>query len=346
MEPRVNREQKVEYQEMAYQKTDHQETVALQSIGEKIKTSREMRQMTQDSLAEKLSVTRQAVSNWERNKNLPDIYMLQRMAALFGTTLDDFMEGVHEAEMVMPKTPGYLAMGTGVVILLYLVVGGFAHALCVGTVVGMVIIGVLIQLFLHLYFSGAVKTGSFSGLAGYNSNVEYNVNEVKKVLVQMDLHISCLSFGTVLLLAACAFWQNDFRDTLYGILILLYTADLIVSIMLHNYRGIDRTMVKEIDRKTAKAGYLSLICFVGWVLLFVVLTYLRFAVHSIQNNSPQAIGWLGWFFLFLLITVAALFFEQYRAKKEIRERGVYRPGKVFWLSTVLTAVVTALMFFC
>lgn len=328
------------------QKSERQETAAPQSVGEKIKAFREARQMTQEGLAEELSVTRQAVSNWERNKNLPDIYALQRMAALFGITLDDFMEGVREAEIVMPRIPGYLAMGTGAAILLYLIVGGLMRALSVATVVIMVIIGVFIQLFLHLYFAGAVKTGSFSGLAGYDSSVEYNVNEVKKVLIQMDLHISCLSFGSVLLFGAGSFWQNDFRNDLCGVLVLMYAIDLTVSVMLHNYRSIDRTLVKETDRKTAKAGYLSLIWFAGWVLLFVVLTYLRAVLHSIQNNSPQAAGYLGWLFLFLLVTMGNLFFEQYRVKKEIRERGSYRPGKVFWLGTALTAAITALMFFC
>ena len=38
------------------------------------------------------------------------------------------------------------------------------HALSVANVVIMVIVGVVIQLFLNLFFSGAVKTGSFSGL--------------------------------------------------------------------------------------------------------------------------------------------------------------------------------------
>ena len=39
---------------------------------EQIKTARKQKGMTQDQLAKQLHVTKQAVSNWERGKNLPD----------------------------------------------------------------------------------------------------------------------------------------------------------------------------------------------------------------------------------------------------------------------------------
>lgn len=316
-----------------------------QSLGRKIKSCREQNHMSQEELAEQLSVTRQAVSNWERDKTLPDVYTLRHIAEVFDMTLDDFMEHTREAEVTMPKMPGYLALLSVAAILLYLIVGGITSHLMVELVIEMVIIGIFCQLFLHLYFSSAVKSGNFSMLAGYDSKVEYNVNEVKKVLVQIDNHISCSSFAMILLLFASAFAEKKQMEVMSVCVILIYCVEFTAVIMFYNYRNIDKTMIKEIDRKTAKAGNISLNWFVAWIFVFVGVTIAKFEVYSIENNSIRSIGYMGWMFLFLIVTMAELFYEQHRVKEKIKKTGSYRPGKAFWISSVLAAAITVLMFF-
>ncbi len=315
-----------------------------QSLGKRIRQFREQHRITQSELAEQLSVTRQAVSNWERDKTLPDVYTLQRMAAYFDATLDAFVEGTKEPEITMPKIPGRLAAATGIAIFCYFLAGGLTGHLYVETAAVMIIIGIFCQLFLHLYFSSAVKTGNFSALAGYDSKVEYNKNEVKKVLIQMDCHISCISFGTVLLYAAGAFLESGQSDLFYGALTFAYCCDLITALLLYNYRSLDRTLIREEDRKEAKAGFLSAAWFAAWILIFVGAIFVKFTLCEIDNNSPQAIGYLGWIFCFLLVAVAELFYEQYRVKRKLAETGTYRPGAAFWISTAAAAAITILMF--
>lgn len=58
------------------------------SVGENIKNTRKKIGITQEELAEKLSVTRQAVSNWENGKTEPDITTLASIADIFGTSTD------------------------------------------------------------------------------------------------------------------------------------------------------------------------------------------------------------------------------------------------------------------
>lgn len=320
-----------------------EQTLQIQSLGKKIRQSREQGGITQTGLAEELSVTRQAVSNWERDKTLPDVYTLQKIAAYFGMTLDEFMEGTKRAEVVMPKMPGILAAATGLTIFLYLVAGGSTGRLSVGTAASMVVVGVFCQLFLHLYFSSAVKTGNFSALAGYSSKVEYNVEEVKKLLVQMDTHISCTSFGTVLLLGIGAFWGSQVEN-FFSAIIFAYCWEFTGAILLYNYRGLDRTMVRESDRKAARAGYVSSIWLVAAVFVFLGAVIVKCSVKSIQNNSAGAVGILGWMFLFLLVSLGEFFYEQRRAKKQMEEVGSYQPGAAFWAGTAAVAAVTVLMF--
>ena len=57
-------------------------------IGTRIREHREAAGMSQTKLAGTCFVSRQTLSNWERNKTLPDIESLRRMAAIFETTVD------------------------------------------------------------------------------------------------------------------------------------------------------------------------------------------------------------------------------------------------------------------
>ncbi|MGI6003450.1 MAG: DUF3955 domain-containing protein [Lachnospiraceae bacterium] len=58
-----------------------------------IKKIREEQHLTQEQFAIRLNVTRQAVSNWENNKNLPDIGMLILISDVFGISLDQLIKG-------------------------------------------------------------------------------------------------------------------------------------------------------------------------------------------------------------------------------------------------------------
>lgn len=57
-------------------------------IGNQIKALRLNRGMTQEALAEKLGVSAQAVSKWERNAAVPDVQLLPELSAYFGVTID------------------------------------------------------------------------------------------------------------------------------------------------------------------------------------------------------------------------------------------------------------------
>lgn len=62
-------------------------------VGKNIKRCRIERGMTQDMLAEKLSVTRQAVSNWERGTTEPDIETLDRLAQTLDVSVEQLIYG-------------------------------------------------------------------------------------------------------------------------------------------------------------------------------------------------------------------------------------------------------------
>ena len=50
---------------------------------------RKLRRLTQEDIAEKVGVTRQAVAKWEAGETVPDLDKCKMLAEIFGVSLDD-----------------------------------------------------------------------------------------------------------------------------------------------------------------------------------------------------------------------------------------------------------------
>ena len=61
----------------------------MKSIGQKIRTLRKNKHLTQEQLAEALSVSSQSVSKWENQISTPDVALLPIIARYFGITMDE-----------------------------------------------------------------------------------------------------------------------------------------------------------------------------------------------------------------------------------------------------------------
>lgn len=60
-------------------------------LGEKLKALRKKSGMSQEQLAEKLSVSRQAITKWERGAGTPDIENMMAISDLFGVSVDELL---------------------------------------------------------------------------------------------------------------------------------------------------------------------------------------------------------------------------------------------------------------
>ena len=58
-------------------------------LGKEITKCRKKLGMTQETLAQTLGVTNQAVSKWELDQSCPDIQLLPQLADIFGITVDE-----------------------------------------------------------------------------------------------------------------------------------------------------------------------------------------------------------------------------------------------------------------
>ena len=62
-------------------------------FGAQMKKLRTSRKLTQEQVAQKLNVSRQTVSSWENNRNLPDLEMVVLIARIFDVSLDNLILG-------------------------------------------------------------------------------------------------------------------------------------------------------------------------------------------------------------------------------------------------------------
>ena len=63
----------------------------MEKVGRNIAKFRRDKNMTQMELADRMGISFQAVSNWERGQTMPDISKLPELAALFGITIDQLL---------------------------------------------------------------------------------------------------------------------------------------------------------------------------------------------------------------------------------------------------------------
>ena len=61
-------------------------------LGNKLIKLRKKEKLSQESLAEKLGVTRQTISNWELNITKPDIFQIKNISAIFNVSIDDLLD--------------------------------------------------------------------------------------------------------------------------------------------------------------------------------------------------------------------------------------------------------------
>ena len=73
-------------------------------IGNKIQTIRTNNGMTQAEFAEKFNVTRQSVSNWENNKNYPDMETLKKISDTFQISFDELLKDDRELMAEIDQT--------------------------------------------------------------------------------------------------------------------------------------------------------------------------------------------------------------------------------------------------
>ncbi len=333
-------------------------------LAENLMYYRKKKGLSQEKIAEYLEISRQAVTKWETNASKPNSDNLIKLAQLLEVDVDTLL-GNESGEK--SSTQGEVSIGevstgevsTGEVsagkmswvfigisvlcILAYIIHGALTDSFSVGIFICMAILCIPIQLFLHIYLSNAVKTNSFNGIAGFDDKIEYNIVEVKKLLVQIDLHIGIMSAVYIFLLCVIN-GVNLKMQWFNGVLIVAYILNFITSIEMSNYKMTDKIYRREDDRKRAKrsipvTAIFSLILCAGIGMAVIV-----FETKGIENNTLPAMKLCGLLLLGIVSATAGFLFENSNIKKWNPANTSYRTNKVSIISLLICAIMYGLMF--
>ncbi len=267
-------------------------------LAENLMYYRKKKGWSQEKVSEYLEVSRQAVSKWEANASRPSSDNLIKLAQLFEVDVDTLLgNGDREkpstqGEISIGKTP-WVFIGISVLcILAYTIHSAFTDIFSIGIFICMFILCIPIQLFLHIYFSNAIKNNSFNGIAGFDDRIEYNICEVKKLLAQIDLHIGILS--TVYIFLLCVINGINLKMQWFnGILIVVYILNFITSIEMSNYKMIDRIYRREDDQKRAKRSIPVTAIYTLTLCAGIGITGIVLEAKGIENNTLPAMKICG-----------------------------------------------------
>ncbi len=317
-------------------------------LAENLMYYRKKKGLSQEKIAEYLEISRQAVTKWEANTSKPNSDNLIKLAQLFGVDVDTLLgnkggeKSSTQGEVSIGKM-SWIFIGISVFcILAYIIHSALTDIFSVGIFICMIILCIPIQLFLHIYFSNAIKNNSFNGIAGFDDKIEYNIFEVKKLLVQIDLHIGIMS--TVYIFLLCVINGVNLKMQWFnGVLIVAYILNFITSIEMSNYKMIDKIYRREDDRKRAKrsipvTAIFSLILCVGIGMAVIV-----FEIKGIENNTPPAMKICGLLLLGIMSAITGFLFENSKIKKWNPANANYRTNKVSIISLLICVIMYGLM---
>ena len=129
---------------------------------------RKKRGLSQEKVSEYMGVSRQAVTKWENDVSRPSSDHLIKLAQLFEVEVETLL-GIEEAgklstqsEISTGKT-SWIFIGISILCIIAYVINSIMSGIFnAGVLICMFVICVPIQLFLHIYFSSAIKNNSFS----------------------------------------------------------------------------------------------------------------------------------------------------------------------------------------
>lgn len=81
------------------------------NMAERIQELRKQRGYSQEELAEKVGVSRQAVSKWESEQSMPDLDKIIALSEIFGVTTDHLLKGTEMPPAANRKTNKALYIG-------------------------------------------------------------------------------------------------------------------------------------------------------------------------------------------------------------------------------------------
>ena len=282
-------------------------------IGKQIQYYRKREKLSQQDLADRLCMSRQAISNWERDLSEPDIDSITKLSNIFHIHVDTLLQIDDTFQQV--KRQKKLTRGFCLSLLLSLIymIAIYFKGMYITNMIYVVVLNLVCGTIITAY-GYCINNQEFSLIAGYDDQIQYNEKELTNFLLDFEMYLLQV-FVSVLILC---FIMDIFLDIVWmpalscGILVL----DIFISLIMLNIKYRERMFLNKKDQQNAKRMTVSTIVVFLDIAIFIIFAFVLGSFHHIENNTSKGMLFGLWFMIGILLNIGYLFYADWIVKKD------------------------------
>lgn len=243
-------------------------------FSENLQNLRKIKNMSQEQLAEKLDVSRQAVSKWESRNGYPETEKIITICEIFDCSMDNLLKGKITAdttgekkkyESLQNKFSKGIALGVGIILLGATILLYFAGlSAMAGTseleeqygIIGVTILLFCVLIALPIFITLGIQEENFKKKNPKLSNI-YSEEELenfnKKFIVGIATGVSLILLGTIFLIFLYGMKMVSEESTIPVVILMAFVT---IAVPILSYFGIqkDKYDIEKYNEKNSEEG--------------------------------------------------------------------------------------------
>lgn len=310
------------------------------NLGKTLAQLRNQNNMSQEELAQKLNISRQAISNWERNITQPDIYTLQNISTIFNVEINDILnakslslESNHAKQRQNLSAFLYLINAIlSIAILIYILTIHKTENSLIGLCFLIMIF--VMSTIIFITFESLLSKNNLSLIDSFTRGMSLNKHALKKLLHNIELFYLASSLALSLLVFMGIIFHLAIQYHVF--LLFIHIINFIIYVLFINLKLKEEIQLK-FDTIEVKNQYKNL--FITLIYAVVIITtpfvfFLCISLFDIKNKT---------FIILLLITtiilnLIGLFYESYICTKHIKANQKY----IYTKYTIISIIISLL----
>lgn len=277
------------------------------SLSENLQNLRKIKNMSQEELAEKLNVSRQAVSKWESGNGFPETEKIINICEIFDCSMDELVKGKitedvkkdkNDYDAVFSKAARGISLGVGIILVgvsIMLTLLGLAPNEQVedtNALIGVVMILIGVVFAVPMFIINGTMIDNFKKKNPVMANVysEDEIDEGKsKYTKTLAIGISIILVGVVVMIALLA--SKLIGENVMPVAVLMYFVTIGASIIVYSGQMQEKYDIEKYNRENSpeykeKEDKIGKIC--GVIMLLATSIFLVWGFCF----SGWGIGWV------------------------------------------------------
>ena len=262
------------------------------SLSENLYNLRKIKKISQEELAEKLNVSRQAVSKWESGSGYPETEKIIAICEIFDCSMDQLVKGKISEDIkseknnydeVMTKTSKGIALAIGIILLgvsiMLTLMGIFDKEESIG-LIGVVCILIAVVFALPLFIINGTKVDDFKKKNPVIANVyseEEQETKKSKFTKFIALGISIILIGVIAMMLLMGLKVFSEEQSVLNVAVLMYFITIGVPVIVLSSKLQEKYDIEKYNEENSEEykkveGKIGKIC--GIIMIFATIIFL------------------------------------------------------------------------